>query len=609
MIPHPIPAPWFEALVAQDDASRALAALAHTGAVELELQAGGAERARVDTLLREPLAQYEALARRYADYWPVEGLQCSAVNGSPVALLNDGLARLLAWAREADPLIRHLQALEHRVTELRMLRELFVRFRWSPIDFGLLAHPGAVLRRRLFLMPAQSALAVPPQVLAIRVPLQERHCLLAIGHEAAVAQLQHQVTGLKGQVLRLPGWVRGAGAGNLARAEARLAERERELAQARDELESLHRRHGLHTALGDLEHLRWFARHVRALPATTNFAWITGWTSDPDGAKLNRALLAAGIRGLVHLSAPPAGATPPLLLRNPWWARPFEPLAAALGMPDAREVDASRLLALLFPLMFGYMFGDVGQGMVLLVAGLALRRRWPIAGLVAAGGLSAMVFGLLFGTAFCSESLLPALWMHPLQQPMRTLEVPLLGGAAILVLGLILNGVQTHWHGDLRRWLYSGAGIVPLYIGLLAAPFARLGAPLALVGFAWYAIGRVHLERRAIAVLHALADLLETLFQLAVNTLSFARVGAFALAHAGLSLAVVTLAQASGHPVFAWAIMAIGNLVILLLEGLVVTVQATRLVLFEFFVRFLHGGGRAFAPLPAPDLTVQRRTA
>ena len=92
--------------------------------------------------------------------------------------------------------------------------------------------------------------------------------------------------------------------------------------------------------------------------------------------------------------------------------------------------------------------------------------------------------------------------------------------------------------------------------------------------------------------------------QLIINTISFVRVGAFALAHAGLSLAFETLAEASTHIAVSVLILLIGNLIVILLEGLVVTVQTTRLILFEFFIRFLRGTGRMFQPLTAPPTTI-----
>ena len=98
----------------------------------------------------------------------------------------------------------------------------------------------------------------------------------------------------------------------------------------------------------------------------------------------------------------------------------------------------------------------------------------------------------------------------------------------------------------------------------------------------------------------ALGSLLEYTLQLAVNTLSFARVGAFALAHAGLSLAVVDLAVEAVHPFMHRVVRLLGHVVIIIVEGIVVAGKGTPLVLCEFFIRFLRGEGRRFSPLAPP---------
>ena len=102
------------------------------------------------------------------------------------------------------------------------------------------------------------------------------------------------------------------------------------------------------------------------------------------------------------------------------------------------------------------------------------------------------------------------------------------------------------------------------------------------------------------AFARAAADLIEGLMRLVVNTLSFVRVGAFALAHAGLSLAVVSLADGTSNIVISLIVMVIGNAMIIAIEGLVASIQTTRLVLFEFFNRFLKAEGREFQPLAPP---------
>jgi V/A-type H+-transporting ATPase subunit I len=101
-------------------------------------------------------------------------------------------------------------------------------------------------------------------------------------------------------------------------------------------------------------------------------------------------------------------------------------------------------------------------------------------------------------------------------------------------------------------------------------------------------------------LLGGIGELVERLLELAVNTVSFVRVGAFALAHAGLAMAVASLAAATGSTAAGLLVLVLGNLTILALEGLIVGIQTTRLVLFEFFIRFVRAEGREFDPLKPP---------
>jgi len=107
------------------------------------------------------------------------------------------------------------------------------------------------------------------------------------------------------------------------------------------------------------------------------------------------------------------------------------------------------------------------------------------------------------------------------------------------------------------------------------------------------------------AGLRALGELVEKAVQILINTLSFARVGAFALAHAGLSSAIVALMDAADMVIVKAFVLVVGNAFVIVLEAMVVSIQTTRLVLFEFFTRFLQAEGRAFRPLPPPPSFVQ----
>ena len=271
-------------------------------------------------------------------------------------------------------------------------------------------------------------------------------------------------------------------------------------------------------------------------------------------------------------------------------------------MPGGDEADPSVLLAIAVPLMFGYMFGDVGQGLAIAAAGFALRNRFPVARLFVAGGLSAAVFGVLFGSVFSLHAI-PALWIDPLDAPLTILAVPLAGGAVLLTMGLALNALEAWWRGEIRAWLATDAGYLTAYLGILAGFLDVRGFVVAGAGALVFCLGHALHARRPGAALAAAAELAERLMQILINTLSFARVGAFALAHAGLSSAIVALMDATDNLALKAFVLIAGNVVVLALETMVVAIQTTRLVLFEFFTRFLTAGGRVFRPLPPPPST------
>ena len=600
---RPRPARWFELLVARDDATLALAALAATGAVELE------SRCAVDLPpsfdgLRPLMQQFGELSLRYRAYWPVEGLAASAFPEPPQATLERCIGTIRAWASDAEPWIRRWQQAEASRVELARWAAVVAQLGDGGVDLAQAAAARSPLQARLFAWPAGGSADAVAGALQRCFETGGEHCTLALGTPEQLHLLAQQAAALKGVALDLPPWLgpdRGANEAELTRRSAAAVADE---ARARTELSLLADRHRLRIALADAHRLQWLLDNVRALETGALFCWITGWTSAAEPASLEGAVDRSGARALLHFPAPPPDSHAPLLLVNPWWARPFEVFSRAMGMPSGNEADASVLLALAVPLMFGYMFGDVGQGLVIAAAGFALRRRWPMARLFIAGGLSAAVFGLLFGSVF-SLHVLPALWIAPLHDPLKVLMVPLVGGALLLTAGLLLAAVEARWRGETAAWLGADAGLLLCYLGVLGAFVWPAALWAAVGGAAWFCLGHAWHERRVLAAATALAELVERLLQLLINTLSFARVGAFALAHAGLSSAIVALMGAAGNVVAATAVLVVGNVVVIVLEGLVVSIQTTRLVLFEFFTRFLEAQGRVFRPLPPPPTPVQ----
>jgi V/A-type H+-transporting ATPase subunit I len=96
------------------------------------------------------------------------------------------------------------------------------------------------------------------------------------------------------------------------------------------------------------------------------------------------------------------------------------------------------------------------------------------------------------------------------------------------------------------------------------------------------------------------AEVLEKFISMLSNTLSYVRVGAFAIVHAGFTGAVFVIARLAGggeeNPAY-WAVVVLGNLFVIGLEGFIVTIQTMRLHYYEFFSKFFQGGGSAYDPL------------
>jgi V/A-type H+/Na+-transporting ATPase subunit I len=603
---------WFEILAARDDATLVLEALARTGAVELEARCGAplpADPAEVTPLL----AMFGELSARYLAYWPQpRTCQPSAFPEAPVPTLQRCLATIRAWAVEAEPVIRALQRGAAERGELQLWLRVLDTLGASGFDLRHLAGAGPLVAVRLFVLPAG---ADPASVLPTATPGLEmltrtllvdgQPHLLVAGRPEALQTLAQRVSTFKGSAHPVPGWLQADALGNRRHVQQGLERIEREDAEGHAALRDMDQRHALARALGDAHRVQWVLQNVKSLESGALFCWITGWTSDPHGDTLSQALEQCQARALLHHAAAPAQSSAPLLLRNPPWARPFEIFSRALGMPSSSEADPTPLLAIVVPLMFGYMFGDVGQGLVIAAAGWWYRKRFPIARLLMVGGLSAAAFGLLFGSVFSLHGVLPALWLHPLDRPLAVLLAPLIGGALLLTLGLGLDALAAWWRREMRRWLLTDAALIVVYLGLLAAFAEPRGPGVAAAGALWFCIGHAWHARRWTAAFGAIGELVEKTLQIMINTLSFARVGAFALAHAGLSSAIVALMDAADSLLAKALVLVIGNAVVIVLEAMVVSIQTTRLVLFEFFTRFMQGRGRAFRPLPAPPFSYQ----
>lgn len=595
---RPRPARWFEVLCARQDSGRLLQALGNTGAVELEARSGTGLPAEY-AAMAGGLAEFHAWQTRCADFWPAPrlGNPCPL---PPMETLEQALDAVRRWGRECEGDIAALQAVERQRVDLLRWREAIRAWRAQASTLPPGQASGALIGSWL-LDPGAASIAPETLGLARSLTLDgERRVYLLVGERAAIAAAGPQIAAGHGWLSPAPTWMPQQLEDFEPAAAAQLASLDALAQQHRERMQRVATDTRLAQALADLGRLDWIVRNVRALRTTALFALVSGWTSDATGLCIERAVAESGAQALLRFPPAPTDLSPPLLLANPAWARPFEVFSAALGVPGRNEADPTAVIAIVAPLLFGYMFGDIGQGAIIAVAGFWLQRRHVLGRLLLSGGIASMAFGWLYGSVFAIEHLVDPLWVAPLQAPLLILGVPLVGGALLLLLGLALNAVGAWWRGCFDEWLRADAGGVLVYIGLLLALVARDALWLAAAGLAWTLIAAFAHRQSLGALAAAFGELLERSVQLLVNTLSFARVGAFALAHAGLSSAVIALTKAIDHPLLALAMLLAGNALILLLEGMVVSIQTTRLVLFEFFTRFLTGAGRVFSPLPPP---------
>ncbi len=595
---RPRPARWFRLLCGNGELLAVLHTLAATRGVETV--AHGESRWQDRAEVERQLGEYAALRARFGPYWPAPGAGEPPRDATPRKLARDALDALQAWVAVTGDLIEELVRLEHVAGREAVLLEYRTALAASGLDPTLAPVQAAGFATRLFVVPPEAELDPVHGTLFERLRGERHDFVIAVGAERPLSELALDVALAHGRPF-VPTAIDHDEPPVTWQAERLRIAREA-VAVLRSDVDRVSEQRHVASHLGTLEWLAWAWVAGRGQAGSQDFAWVSGWIERSTARELDRRLRARNVHALVVYPDPPQGIDPPVVLDNPRWARPFEGFTRLFGLPGPDEADPSPLLALTVPLLFGYMFGDVGQGLVITALGFALRGRFPVAALAVPCGISAALFGLLFGSVFGLEGILPALWVHPIEAPQAVLLPPLLVGAVLLLTGIGLGALEAHWHGTLHDWWFEQGGLLCGYLvvlGLFLPPLAWFAA-LGLAAWLGQRLQAAWARRDLAGLFGGLFEWLEQSVRLLVNTLSFARVGAFALAHAGLSLATVQLAETLPWTAGSIAVIVFGNLVVLCLEGLIVSIQTTRLMLFEFFLRFLRGEGRALRPLALP---------
>ena len=320
---------------------------------------------------------------------------------------------------------------------------------------------------------------------------------------------------------------------------------------------------------------------------------------------------------------------PPTKMKNPGLFKPFELYVEMYGLPSYNEIDPTILIGLTYSFLFGFMFGDAGQGLCLLIGGFLLYRfkKVRLAGIISCCGVFSTIFGLLFGSVFGFEDLIPAMWLRPSEAmtnlpfigKLNTVFVVAVGlGMLIILMCMVLNIVNSLRSHDTEKVYFDTNGVaglvfyfalactIVLYMSGKALPatvilVVMFVVPLFVMFFKEPLTAIVEKKAEKIEgsvgmfITQGLFELFEVLLSYFSNTLSFVRVGAFAVSHAAMMQVVLMLAGAeAGSP--NWAVVIGGNLFVCGMEGLIVGIQVLRLEYYELFSRFYRGSGRAFKP-------------
>ncbi len=347
----------------------------------------------------------------------------------------------------------------------------------------------------------------------------------------------------------------------------------------------------------------------------------------------------------------------PTIMKNNRLFRPYETLTKMYGVPAYAEIDPTPILFFTFPLIFGLMFGDIGHGLCLVISGLIGARIYKekegsrnFSWIIFYCGLGAILFGFLYGEFFGMHNI-EIFGVVLLELKAVTFYVPLLGNITLhnpienimslfyfsIIVGVI--HINLGWFVQLlnywkqsRRYLAitdsffkillltGGTTLIFGYgfqINLwIAWPYPILltvipGLSLVVSKPLGKALGISYLKEETFGGLlsEGSIETFETLLSVLSNVSSYIRLLALALAHISLMLAIRTMIDIIVVPspnenlllfiiaeIFVVIGLIFGNLIIILIEGLLVFLNTLRLHFYEFFFKFYQGSGTEFFP-------------
>lgn len=359
---------------------------------------------------------------------------------------------------------------------------------------------------------------------------------------------------------------------------------------------------------------------------TNEFFYFSGWVPENSIKALKRyikgfedrlIITERQVQDINHIT------TPPTKMKNGSFIKPFESMVTMYGIPSYGELDPTLFLGISYMIIFGAMFGDVGQGIIFILAGLYLsygKNNKTFGGVVSRLGISSTLFGFAYGSIFGFEEIIEPLFIRPMEDIMQVLIYAVIFGCALLAIGFIFSLINNYRKKDIENGVFGKDGLVGFifYMSLLGFIFCKYRGIQIIPNILWYTVfitalilmllkeplanlvsGKrpLYNESKKDYFVEGGFGVVETLLSLFSNTLSFIRVGAFALNHVGLFLAFSALAQMMKNGIGGVFVYVLGNIIIIGLEGLIVFIQGLRLEYYELFSKYFDGSGVPFEPV------------
>ena len=312
---------------------------------------------------------------------------------------------------------------------------------------------------------------------------------------------------------------------------------------------------------------------------------------------------------------------PPTKLKNNKLFRPFEFLVNMYGAPNYNELDPTPFFALSYMLLYGMMFGDLGQGLVfVLLSFLVDKKNKTFGALIRRIGFSACFFGLMYGSVFGIETLIPALLIKPFDNIMKVLIASVAFGIGLLLIAYCL-GIYNKLvkQKNIEEGIFGKEGFAGL---MMMTSFVILILNIVNINVIPKNIGVVMLIASIVMIIFSKPiaakiekrdevyestafdyyvessfSIIEALLSVFSNLVSFTRVGAFAINHVGLYMAFEVMSKIAGGGIKGIIILILGNILIIGLEGMIVFIQGLRLEFYEMFSKYYQGNGRKFRPI------------